>query len=267
MKTLGLLSTILLYAGILFGQSCTTFENTSFRLTILPSQVDYGAPIYEHNNLTFRMKYNEVIEGSSDGVSIGDAVETGYHSYNTNYSGNIMYQGNAITQIDFNQAESSNIVVEFDVIYELEPVVANPFYINEADQSILPDSTTWTLDSLTNGYHVTISGAVHTIAFEGWEVAFDNICVQDMNSSVAWNESASSSVTVFPNPTQGLLTVTTDVNLNRIELYDLAIGRLVFSTQSNLNVIDISAFNNGVYCLICYSDKDIFTSRVLKLEK
>ena len=68
---------------------------------------------------------------------------------------------------------------------------------------------------------------------------------------------------VFPNPTNGLLTIQNDNSIEEIRLYD-ATGRLVF--QSNISkqkaTIDVSSFASGIYNLCIYSDRDVLTRKI-----
>ena len=68
---------------------------------------------------------------------------------------------------------------------------------------------------------------------------------------------------VFPNPTNGLLTIQNDNSIEEIRLYD-ATGRLVF--QSNISkqkaTIDVSSFASGIYNLCIYSDRDVLSRKI-----
>jgi len=82
-------------------------------------------------------------------------------------------------------------------------------------------------------------------------------------------EDLSDNVSVYPNPTNATFTVTTDnLNIDRIELYD-AIGRRISSTnlsQTYAHEIDLSAFVQGIYFLKVFSQGEVITKKVQKVD-
>ena len=55
-------------------------------------------------------------------------------------------------------------------------------------------------------------------------------------------------VTIFPNPSEGLFTIQSNFNYNKVEVLDL-LGRKVFVTNSHLNELNLSDFSKGTYIL------------------
>jgi hypothetical protein len=75
-------------------------------------------------------------------------------------------------------------------------------------------------------------------------------------------EIASTDISVFPNPTNGLLHIKTTEIIKSTVVYDIS-GRKVWA--SNQNTIDISSFNRGLYILKVVNSKgQQYTSKILK---
>lgn len=73
-------------------------------------------------------------------------------------------------------------------------------------------------------------------------------------------------VSLFPNPTTGLVTIQSAAsNIQRVEIYDiygkLLMAENVYNTRANVNV---TAFASGVYMVRVSTDNGVFTSRLLK---
>lgn len=78
--------------------------------------------------------------------------------------------------------------------------------------------------------------------------------------------SLSAGIKLYPNPTNGSITITTSQNVNNVEVYDMS-GRLV----KNLNLkgtgnltTDISALNAGVYFVKIYGDNSSAIKQIVK---
>jgi len=70
---------------------------------------------------------------------------------------------------------------------------------------------------------------------------------------------------VFPNPSNGHLTIISDRLLKKIEFFDIS-GTFIFSDQPCNNSINISNLNNGIYFLKIFStDGTIFYQKITKL--
>ena len=67
------------------------------------------------------------------------------------------------------------------------------------------------------------------------------------NEILAINEFSINNTSVFPNPTNGLVNISSQEEIIKIEVFDI-LGRLIKSNQG-INSIDISNLNQGVYIL------------------
>ncbi|MDH8700740.1 hypothetical protein M2138_000071 [Dysgonomonadaceae bacterium PH5-43] len=77
------------------------------------------------------------------------------------------------------------------------------------------------------------------------------------------DEVSNLSLSVYPNPVQEYLFITTDSSIDRVEIYN-QIGSLV-KTESNVSdKIDVSALNAGVYYLSIYLENKQVTKKIIK---
>lgn len=87
----------------------------------------------------------------------------------------------------------------------------------------------------------------------------------DANLAVGNNESVHSSV-MFPNPTTGIISISSPINMKTIELYDLQ-GKRLLSKDENIKTVDISYFKNGVYLMYLLSENgEVIVKRIEKME-
>lgn len=79
------------------------------------------------------------------------------------------------------------------------------------------------------------------------------------------NEHAASAVNVFPNPSYGVVNVTSDTPIQSINVYDLS-GRLI-QTQNKLSTnkaqLDLTSFGKGTYVLRIEAGKNVTTKKVI----
>ncbi|MEN8787808.1 MAG: T9SS type A sorting domain-containing protein, partial [Flavobacteriales bacterium] len=69
-------------------------------------------------------------------------------------------------------------------------------------------------------------------------------------------------ISIFPNPTNGIVNVSSKNEIEEIELYDMAGKRL--NKVQKVNSIDISAFENGVYVLKVKQNGSVTTKKIVK---
>ena len=85
------------------------------------------------------------------------------------------------------------------------------------------------------------------------------------DDQVSLDESATSGVKIYPNPTEGMITIENDNNnLHSITVRDLS-GKIVYQTTTSSEiVIDMTAFNSGAYFVEVANDKTRFVERIIK---
>jgi hypothetical protein len=78
------------------------------------------------------------------------------------------------------------------------------------------------------------------------------------------NNELENQVSVYPNPSNGLVTITTANTIKQIEVIDLA-GKVIFTTNvlANKCTINTSAYNKGMYIIKVQTDSNIQTTKLL----
>ena len=72
------------------------------------------------------------------------------------------------------------------------------------------------------------------------------------------------SISIFPNPTQGIININSEEKIESITIYD-ALGKMVFS-ESNFDLgsrVDVSELNNGTYIIEVQTEDGITSSRLI----
>ncbi len=123
-----------------------------------------------------------------------------------------------------------------------------------------PTSSNYTLTGLESNtkYEYRIRTGCGSSNYSCWSVSniFNTIAnsINDIDKS--------NSIKIYPNPTNGTLTIESeDIEIGDIKIYDLN-GRLVFNKEYK-SEIDISILNEGIYLLKLYSKDE----EILKTEK
>ena len=86
-----------------------------------------------------------------------------------------------------------------------------------------------------------------------------NYC--DENTVVNVEEFGETQIVVFPNPTQDIITIASNLSVNA-SLYN-AMGQPVYQ-NSNVNQIDMSRYEAGIYHLILTYSNLQFTKKIVK---
>ena len=68
---------------------------------------------------------------------------------------------------------------------------------------------------------------------------------------------------VFPNPTNGILNITSKTPINRVEIYSI-LGKEIIDTTISTNSIDISNLNSGIYIIKAHSNNELGVKRIIK---
>ena len=166
---------------------CEEYEDTTFNTVCPSSQTSYGAPFYSSNGVSFRCKHVDY-EGVSflDGSVYLGAPNSYGADQNVNFSGQLLQVNNVDLELDFSGLSYTNKSVSFDISNVWDINDPNEFMVNGVALSTIPAGITYNVTSLgsaTNGdpcYHVTIEGPINTIVLVGWEITYDNLCVDEL---------------------------------------------------------------------------------------
>lgn len=122
--------------------------------------------------------------------------------------------------------------------------------------------TTRTVDLSIEGYNSqTIYVAFVNVTTDGFILYIDDIHAWKEDPVSVSEIAANLNLSVFPNPTNGEITVSCSENLEKITLYSSTGQQLIQSTESKLN---IEALPNGVYFLHVKTAEYSETVKVLK---
>jgi hypothetical protein len=66
----------------------------------------------------------------------------------------------------------------------------------------------------------------------------------------------------FPNPVSDKINISTNITLDRIEIYNL-LGNLVLKTDTNTNEVDVTSLTSGIYLISIYSGKEKIVKKII----
>jgi len=113
-----------------------------------------------------------------------------------------------------------------------------------------------------NGIIITESGefTIKLTNAEGCDSnVFINVIVEPVSIEITDD---SSDISIFPNPTNGNMTVSSDQAISLIEIYD-AVGRMVGS-KTNANIINLSGLPNGTYTMKIVTHESQCIKKIIK---
>lgn len=81
-------------------------------------------------------------------------------------------------------------------------------------------------------------------------------------AGIEYNEATTMEVKLYPNPTTGIIHITSNMELNKIELFDIAGKRVMTVTKTN--EIYIEHLKEGAYIMKIASSKGQLTKKIIK---
>ncbi|MCZ8197915.1 MAG: T9SS type A sorting domain-containing protein [Flavobacterium sp.] len=83
--------------------------------------------------------------------------------------------------------------------------------------------------------------------------------------SLATNDFVANELSIFPNPTTGIVIISNEDNLSidKIEILDI-LGKTVSVKTNNTSQVDISHLSNGIYIFKIYSGETVFQKKIIK---
>lgn len=125
------------------------------------------------------------------------------------------------------------------------------------DNTFTNNSFTFTASTTTVVIYVRALLAIDSST----EVFYDNISlVKEATASI--DDVSGVDVKVYPNPTTGLVNISTNENINSIAIHDL-LGRKVLASQTNLKTVDVSSLTKGIYLLQLNLQKGQLTKKLI----
>ena len=123
------------------------------------------------------------------------------------------------------------------------------------------------------GYTVTLVGLTAASSYDVQVIAHcTNGVTSDPSATYTFmtvgidDYTLDNSVTVYPNPTTGIVQIKNEeLRINNLDVYD-AYGKLLFTVEVNDNTssIDLSGYAKGTYFVKVTTEKGVVTKRVVK---
>lgn len=95
------------------------------------------------------------------------------------------------------------------------------------------------------------------------EVFYDNISLVKKATASVDNIFASK-VSVYPNPVNEFVKISSSVEINKVEVYNLLGKKVISSSKINNNNIDVSSLAKGVYIVKLTSGDSVATKKIVK---
>jgi hypothetical protein len=119
--------------------------------------------------------------------------------------------------------------------------------------------------SVPNWVFSTTLDKVYPDEFQGWDGI--NTTYGGLNptaASLSVDEVFSSKTSMYPNPATQLVNISSDVVINKVEVYNV-IGKKVLSTKDLTNkTLDISSLSSGIYTVKLTSGKSVALKKLIK---
>jgi hypothetical protein len=134
----------------------------------------------------------------------------------------------------------------------------------ELPASLLPYITN---DTLTQ-FIISASGATSLVTFtDATDPDFApvlNLTYGTVSVGLADNEAEDKSVTMYPNPTNGIVMMDTNgQRILEISVYNTT-GQLIANPDVHSNSIDLSSFSSGIYMVKITTAENVITKRIVK---
>lgn len=161
--------------------TCTCLEFDSTAIIETTASNNYSAIFYFQASTSMMLKYTDY-SMLMNGSGTADVITaTGvWANENTNFSGEILHFSDVDILFDFSSYPQASKTIAFDVNGNLGDYT---FKINGFNYTALPSGLSLITTSLSEGYHVEVSGNINTIELGGWELAIDNMCLEDYTPS------------------------------------------------------------------------------------
>lgn len=185
-------------------------------------------------------------------------------TYSCNYVNNV---GHSMSETGSIQREFSGFGILVTPIGTFTDVVRVKFLhvLSTTDNSsgnIYPD-TVITYYWYKAGVHYELASVVHGNSFSG---PYDFSTYLDVPADLGLEENPSSRLSVFPNPSNKLITVQSDEVISKVEVHQLSGGLALDQAVNNTSSeIDLSALNTGMYLVKIYGkDGAVSVKRIAK---
>jgi hypothetical protein len=213
---------------------------------------------------------NTVAEGDEVALT-GEVVEyygltqlTNISSFEILSSGNTLPEATVVSTADANMEDYESVLVKVENAECTDADTESNYgmwTVNDGSGALLIDDDLYAFaPTATTNYHVT---GVGFYSYSDSKILPRS--AEDIEEAVSVSEITATAVRLYPNPANDVLFISSDSDVNRVEVYNL-LGQNVMSTnidskQTELNVSDLDA---GMYLIKVYDENGAQTHRFLK---
>ncbi|MXN90604.1 T9SS type A sorting domain-containing protein [Flavobacterium sp. Sd200] len=129
----------------------------------------------------------------------------------------------------------------------------------------IPESAAFSLATITEAFVLRSNLPNGSVAGLPNDFEIDNIYVSVNQVMNTQNFAKKSSLSIYPNPSAGSITISSHESINNVFIHNL-LGQQVMALnpKSNSAMVDISSLQNGVYTITAESNGQQITSRLVK---
>lgn len=184
---------------------------------------------YKYDNDNYRTEY--IFSTSENNPSLIPTTKYNYITMNGNYIETIAYKWDLDEQ---NWINPGKVSTEFDQRYEANDVALPNDDVGHYSENELKSKN--------------IPKDIFTETSDNWRInkTFYYSEFKGNNTETSLNDATLNDLTIYPNPSNGLINIGDYLEKEIIKFYD-SNGRLLFSKRLAKDVIDINHFNKGIY--------------------
>jgi pectate lyase len=167
----------------------------------------------------------------------------------TNY-GPVSYSGLTLTQC-LKMESSTSITFTITASGTFTLVFSGTGAVNIDGTSYTPVSGIVTA-TLTAGTHTVTKSGVNYLFYMSWVYSTTGLQNKAINNGL-----------FYPNPVSDRLNISSEMNLQKLEIYTLS-GVLINKFEGDVNFVDMSKFNKGVYLIKTYTNQGVNEQMIIK---
>ena len=186
----------------------------------------------------------------------------------------VYLQGNLLTTIDLTMCpalESFHAVLNIftSLDFSQNPAL-NWLHLTLENDLVSLDLRNGNNENLDELSIINLSGSLTCISvddenlapYPGWGVGNGPI-IYSNDCALGIGDSEINTMQFYPNPVHSVLSVQSQELIKSLQLYDIS-GKLIFSSEENINQIDFSNYLNGIYFLKISTDSGNVVEKILK---
>ena len=242
--------------------SSATISQINFDLgstNVITASGDAVMVIYMKNSTT-----TEVVGDSSWNDAITGATEVGTYTFNTtnNFPGAKGFLSFALDTSFSYTGGALEVYVDWDCSNLVAADSSSPNLLFSGNGSL-----NWHWDSttpLSTNYRAGSSGAPSTLQASRAKAQRVNTQFVYAPATASVDDVFASKVSVYPNPANEFVTISSAVEMNKVEVYSLLGKKVMSSAKLNNNDLDISSLSTGIYILKLTSGNAVATKKLIK---